>query len=827
MRKGVCPAKPWRSGELATTVALISLGVILAGALLGTQQVVKDTALKLLGQAQTTAQTSHGAVDIKWNGIFESRRTKAYNYIVKINISFNNKPPTGGSFKIFVHDINGNIIGGGNRTLITNPAQARTGRQGINVNIPIKHYITDDCPIFFDIYGEGYTPAQGGWVDERNIVVFYFDPSIDENKNRCPRKPTSAPTPIPTNIPIPTETLMPTQIPTNTPVPTITSAPAQTPTPTVSTLTPTPTPSIPIPTSTPTPITITPTPTPSEYCFITSTVSIVDANGKMLRRDELIDYKKWGISNDKQSQTKPSVIFDLPNAMRYFYADILPLGYKPGDLSATKLFYHKGFEILGYKIKECGYTNDASDYFCEGKQGELTKTSAPNIIKNVPLNCGMNYHFQFVVKKSSNEKKILLLKINPYLQSKGKTLVEYYKYRNGREIADKAVEILNRTSGKAVHYKIVQEIEDNDMPKYIGLDNPENSITACLSNLGNSECKCNTNTNKCSSACLEGMANQPCRQDETGINEWLRCTKCLDFAKHRIDYVYLFNKTKLDICGKVNRGEIDEVWVSVHPYSGFHESNMVGPNPFDINGHVIEYEGCSKNVPILGIDHSIYPLDQEGKNDLAVTQAIHSYGHRVERTMQFVYGSWRQPPPENNWEKFSLAPRMNPNSKYDLPYYGCGNIHYTPNSTAPQGYDYYNKSPFVNSNCDAFYNYPNITENTKRINCEEWGCTNQGYFEWWFKHIPNKSGLGSDGKLNNWWEYIINPEIAIQDSSSIQARSADLNNDGVVSAQDLAIVLAGYGRSGKSLLSDIDKDGNVNSLDTSFILQFFGNIVIY
>ena len=112
--------------------------------------------------------------------------------------------------------------------------------------------------------------------------------------------------------------------------------------------------------------------------------------------------------------------------------------------------------------------------------------------------------------------------------------------------------------------------------------------------------------------------------------------------------------------------------------------------------------------------------------------AIENFGHRTESTMSKVYGIWDSGNPvHNNWEKFTLVDWLAPAFSYS----GCGNVHYPPNGSSD--YDYGNPST-VNTNCDDFANYPNLSEPSTvwhPVTCSAWSCDHLQYFGYWFGHL--------------------------------------------------------------------------------------------
>lgn len=221
-----------------------------------------------------------------------------------------------------------------------------------------------------------------------------------------------------------------------------------------------------------------------------------------------------------------------------------------------------------------------------------------------------------------------------------------------------------------------------------------------------------------------------------------------------VDYNVIVNSPDFDICGKANRGEIDEVWIYNGPYFGFYESTLVGPGAYWYNSPPVpEPYDCNRLIPIMG---------PSPERDL--DNAIHNFGHRTESTMKRVYGGWENNRTAHNWERFALVKALSP----DYFYSGCGNIHYPPNGTSD--YDYANLTPVL-SNCDDFVNYPDLgdpAETAKPVDCSAWGCDQIGYLEYWFSHLPSNYGCGPDEVSSDWWKYFVDPALALDPSSPCQ-----------------------------------------------------------
>ncbi|MFC1996942.1 DNRLRE domain-containing protein [Chloroflexota bacterium] len=211
-----------------------------------------------------------------------------------------------------------------------------------------------------------------------------------------------------------------------------------------------------------------------------------------------------------------------------------------------------------------------------------------------------------------------------------------------------------------------------------------------------------------------------------------------------VKYSPFINELSYDVCGKLNRGEIDELWVFGGPWFGFYESRLTGPNGFWYNSPPLSGTTCNKLLPIMGFNY-----------ERGLSEMMESYGHRSEATMTMLYGGWQQNQTTHNWEKFGLVKHQSPSYTYS----GCGSIHYPPNGTTDYEYD---NSSTVYSNCNDFENYPDLGDPTivkEPVSCDSWGCNNLGFFSYWYGHIPAFSGVAPDGFSNDWWQYIGDPNL--------------------------------------------------------------------
>jgi Ca2+-binding RTX toxin-like protein len=214
-----------------------------------------------------------------------------------------------------------------------------------------------------------------------------------------------------------------------------------------------------------------------------------------------------------------------------------------------------------------------------------------------------------------------------------------------------------------------------------------------------------------------------------------------DFSRSNFTFDYARFAKENNIPQRIESGEIDEVWIYAGPLGGMAESVMAGQGAYWINGEAQTEIPSDRVFPIMGFNF-----------ERGVGEALHSFGHRIESTMDHSYG--RQAPNlDDNWNKFTFQ------DHYQSGLGGVGNVEWPVNAEAT--YDYSNPR-FVTSNADDWYNYPNFTGVTRSINDREWSPNGEDYqreyLNWWYNHIPHQGGKGTDDYLNNWWRYVTDLE---------------------------------------------------------------------
>ena len=237
------------------------------------------------------------------------------------------------------------------------------------------------------------------------------------------------------------------------------------------------------------------------------------------------------------------------------------------------------------------------------------------------------------------------------------------------------------------------------------------------------------------------------------------------------DYIKIFDTYK--ICDDVNKSKVDEVWIWGYAYFGFSESALIGPNPFPYNGLTISNSKCNKLVPIMGFNY-----------ERGLGEALHDFGHRAEASMTTVYQNWSENRKKTKWDLFGLVKAQSTNYNYS----GCGSGHYTPVSESD--YDYDTGERTQDTVCDNFSDFNifnskdllNKELKKTKINCKinPWLCTQEGYLEWWFSKFPKYKGIDSDGVLEDWLGYVVEPSRVNDYKAKISFKCTDYSEFGRV-----------------------------------------------
>lgn len=323
--------------------------------------------------------------------------------------------------------------------------------------------------------------------------------------------------------------------------------------------------------------------------------------------------------------------------------------------------------------------------------------------ENHPLN-GNSFRIKYAAygyepdatqKPEPVHKKVLMITHNPVLHSQGgKTVKEYFGWNEPDNLASAYIEDVRWASYGYANYEIVERIVVDGYP----------------------------------------IKRDGFRYDE---QSYLDAWRKRDFHDpDGVDYLALVEE--FDMIEKINSGAIDEVWLFGHPYGGYYESIMGGPNAFWCNAPALKgTEHANRRFVIMGFNF-----------ERGVGEMLEDLGHRAESMLFKLYENISGE--ADIWERFIRYDKTHPKRAE------VGNVHFAPNSI--KDYDWGNLTPVL-SRHHTWYNFPNLVGEPQTVTCQEWGNGDiRLHHLWWFRHMPHIVGA-SDGILHNWWAYIIDPNL--------------------------------------------------------------------
>jgi hypothetical protein len=353
--------------------------------------------------------------------------------------------------------------------------------------------------------------------------------------------------------------------------------------------------------------------------------------------------------------------------------------------------------------------------------------------------------------------KVLMINFNPIIESAGGVrLTELKGWHDPASLTAQYISDATVASHGYISYQVVTSFEVDDIPRKMdGFDYSDESYLLCIDNPAT------------------------CHMPDT------------------VDYGQIFED--FDICTRVEQDGIDEVWLWGGPYFGYWEYNLRGPF----------LNITPENIPLCG-PKTLYVMGFNYERGNA--EMLEDLGHRAEGVLvaHIADGNWQQNE-ANEWNKFSLVAA--PVSTY---LYGhCGNVHYPPNGLSD--YDWGNLR-YVQSDCDDWYNYPDLGNNFVSLNCTTWGCNGYSYISWWLQHLPHAGGT-MDGHRNDWWRYVVDYDYAL-------CPMHDPECDRMVTVVDIQLVAAAWNCASEDacyqLHLDLNGDRLVDILDIITVADRWG-----
>jgi hypothetical protein len=302
--------------------------------------------------------------------------------------------------------------------------------------------------------------------------------------------------------------------------------------------------------------------------------------------------------------------------------------------------------------------------------------------------------------------KVMVLEFNPVLEGHGGVrLNQYMGWGNPMTLeAEYKADIVRASHGVAEYVVVERQVVDDIPIKVDGFDYSDATYLSCLAN----PATCHADT-------AQGVT---------------------------ADYLQILNS--YDVCNKLNMDQIDELWLWGAPYFGYWESTMVGPGSFYLNSYPISGSGCQRQMVIMGFSY-----------ERGASEMMHNFVHRVESNGAKVFGV-AIPSPDMVFNSANIFHQFVATHDLWSGEAGCGYVHRPPNSSIDYGYS---EMTGVSSTCQDWVNYPNLTRAKLTVSCLDWGCTGEGFYDWWLGHLPYFLGK-SNGHWNNWWWYVMDYQAA-------------------------------------------------------------------
>jgi hypothetical protein len=196
---------------------------------------------------------------------------------------------------------------------------------------------------------------------------------------------------------------------------------------------------------------------------------------------------------------------------------------------------------------------------------------------------------------------------------------------------------------------------------------------------------------------------------------------------------------RFNILQRIASREIDEVWVFNFPHAGFYESIMGGPGAFWCNAPPLRNtEAAGRRFVIMGFSY-----------ERGVGEMLENMGHRAESILEKTYQGLTGD--DNLLKRFTRYEQIAPGRA------AVGNIHFAPNSQ--RDYDWNNRSTVLSECDDWLKNFPNLNGEVRPVTSADWGYGDiREHHKWWFNHLP-KVGGSKNGILQNWWQYVMDPNF--------------------------------------------------------------------
>jgi hypothetical protein len=304
---------------------------------------------------------------------------------------------------------------------------------------------------------------------------------------------------------------------------------------------------------------------------------------------------------------------------------------------------------------------------------------------------------------------VLVISFDPVLKTRQNLkLHQYMKWSDPWKLTDKMVEDARVCSGGYLDYRVVEKIDYDGFTTF-----------------------------------RDGFAYT----EETFLEMWEKDRKKAN--QGMTSFKWLFEK--FDLAAKIQAQNIREIWLWGAPYMQWDELHWKTPgdkvpyptdNPWFYRPYDIPDVG--RTIWIMGWNY------ERGEGEM-----LESYCHRIESVLALTVGRGVWDPVrsrENVWNRFTRVDKDFPGESE------VGSVHYAPNSRSD--YDWGNTNA-VWTYADDWLTYPKLRQ--KKLYHATSGSWEGivGHHRWWMKHLPANAGV-TEGFFNNWWQYIVNYDEAIQ-----------------------------------------------------------------
>jgi len=191
------------------------------------------------------------------------------------------------------------------------------------------------------------------------------------------------------------------------------------------------------------------------------------------------------------------------------------------------------------------------------------------------------------------------------------------------------------------------------------------------------------------------------------------------------------------LCAALESANADEIWLIGASHFGF-----APLRPLECSV-LVDSQPVVKKIDVVGLSY-----------DAGLTGLFTGYQARAVAALDQAFADFPAASGDSVYQLFSHVQGQTAGA----PASGCGSLTFAPNALVASRFD---DPRTAQSYCDAFLTDPLPTSpvsSARPITCSAWGCTEQGFRRYWLSHLPRARWLDAQGKLDDFWRYILHPE---------------------------------------------------------------------